>query len=167
MIDADNVNDAKGNILCKACGLCCTGHLFIWVRLRSSELDRSQALGLNVIRNDPRQRGFTQPCPLWAGACTVYASPHYPRQCRSYQCKLLKEVLVENAPLPQGLAVVERAKRTIQELEILLPKSTTINFRERLANHMEHGNMDPEFQAKANSLLLFLKENFGVKDFLD
>ena len=96
MTDTDEAGESQGTILCKSCGLCCTGHLFSWVRLKSSELTPSENLGLTVIRNDPRQRGFTQPYPLWDGQCTVYDSPHYPRGCRSYNCKLLREVLDES-----------------------------------------------------------------------
>ncbi len=44
--------------VCKSCGLCCSGYLFAWVRLNANELDKSEALGLNVIRNDPHQRGL-------------------------------------------------------------------------------------------------------------
>lgn len=159
------IDESQGATLCKSCGLCCTGHLFSWVRLRATELDPSQALGLNVIRSDPKQRGFTQPCPLWQGQCTVYTSPHYPRVCSAYQCKLLKEVLDENIPLPESLTVVQQAKEMIRELESLLPVSSNISFRERLVAHMEHGNADSGFQLKADALLIFLDKHFGVNDF--
>ena len=167
MTDPAETSGSHGTILCKSCGLCCTGHLFSWVRLRATELDSSQALGLNVIRSDPRQRGFTQPCPLWQGQCTVYTSPHYPRVCRTYQCKLLKEVLHENIPLPEALTVVQQAMEMIQELEMFLPASSKISFRERLVEHMERGNTDPEFQRKADALIIFFDQHFGVKDFFD
>ena len=167
MTQADEISESPGTVLCKSCGLCCTGHLFSWVRLRATELDTSQALGLNVIRSDPRQRGFTQPCPLWNGQCTVYTSPHYPRVCRTYQCKLLKEVLDENIPLSESLTVVHRAKEMIGELEALLPVSPKRNFRERLISHMVQGNADLEFRLKADALLSFYEKHFGVQDFLD
>ena len=38
---------------------------------------------------------------------------------------------------------------------------------ERLVAHMEHGNADPEFQQKAEALLIFFDEYFGVSDFFD
>jgi len=174
MTGTDETSRSQGTILCKSCGLCCTGHLFSWVRLKSAELDPSQALGLNVIRSDPRQRGFTQPCPLWQGECTVYTSPHYPRVCRTYECKLLKEVVDENVPLPNALTVVQQAKEMIHELESLLPVSPNISFRERLVAHMEYlegfaeqGNADLKFRLKADALLIFLEKYFGVNDFFD
>lgn len=170
----DQTDESPGTKLCKACGLCCTGHLFSWVRLRASELDASEALGLKVIRSDPRQRGFIQPCPLWNGQCTIYNSLDYPHVCGTYKCKLLKELLDENIPLPQALAAVQRAKDGIAELETLLPASSNPNFRERLVAHvkfleesMQVGEREREFQLKAKDLLALYKDYFGVNDLLD
>lgn len=166
MTGIDDANESQATTLCKSCGLCCTGHLFIWAKLRSAELNSAQALGLNVIR-EPPQRGFSQPCPLWHGQCTIYTSPHYPRFCHTYKCKLLKELLDEKFPLPESLTVIQQAMEMIQELEILLPASSTINFRERLVAHMEHDNADSKFRSKADALLIFFERYFGVKDFFD
>ena len=174
MTDIDEGGESQGTTLCKSCGLCCTGHLFAWVRLRAVELDASQALGLNVIRSDPRQRGFMQPCPLWQGQCTVYTLPQYPRVCRSYQCKLLKELLDETIPLPEALTVVQQAKEMIVEVESLLPDSSNANFSERLVAHLEHleesaeqGNAKLEFRLKAKELLTFYEMKFGVNGVVD
>ncbi len=177
MAGMEETNESQGTILCKSCGLCCTGHLFIWAKLRSSELNSAKMLGLNVFGSDPSQRGFSQPCPLWQGQCTIYTSPHYPHFCRTFKCKLLKEVLDQNASLPSALIVVERAKEMISELEALLPSSPNIGFRERLVAHLEdlerlkasggQENTDLEFQMKAGALLIFYKNVFGVKDLLD
>jgi len=163
MVDS---SESHGTTLCKSCGLCCTGHLFIWSKLRSAELDSAQALGLHVIR-EPRQRGFSQPCPLWQGQCTIYTSPHYPRFCHTYKCKLLKQLLDENTTLPAALTVVQQTMGMINELELYLPASQNISFRERLIAHIEQGYSDPEFQLKANTLLAFFEKQFGVNDFFD
>jgi uncharacterized protein len=173
MSDTDEASEAPGTVLCKSCGLCCSGHLFAWVKLRSLELEPVQALGVNVIR-EPRQRGFSQPCPLWNGVCTIYTSPHYPRSCDTYKCKLLKNVLDETVALPEALIVVGLAKEMINELELLLPASSNSNFRERLIGHLEYlegfnelGNADLEFRQKARTLLNFYRDLFGVKDIVD
>jgi len=164
---------AQGNILCKSCGLCCTGHLFIWAKLRPAELDPAEALGMTVFRSDPTQRGFSQPCPLWQGQCTIYDSPHYPHVCRSYKCKLLKEVLDENTSLPEALTAIEQAKGMIHELEALLPPSRLPNFRERLVAYLEYlqasagENTDLEFRPKADALLKFYEQVFGVDDLVE
>ncbi len=174
MTGMDETNASPGNTLCKSCGLCCTGHLFIRTKLRSAELDSAQALGLHVLRSDPRLRGFSQPCPLWQGQCTIYGSPHYPRFCGTYKCKLLKEVLEEITPLSEALTVIEQVKGSIHDLETLLPRSSTLNFRERLVACLENpeefreqGNTDPDFQRKAGALLLLYEKVFGVNDLID
>jgi len=174
MTSMDETNESPGTVLCKSCGLCCTGHLFIWAKLRSTELDSAKALGLNVFGSDPKQRGFSQPCPLWQGQCTIYTSPQYPHFCRTYKCKLLKEVLDESTSLPVALTVIQQAKDMIQELEALLPRSPNPNFRERLVAQLEaledangHENADLEFRQKADALLLFYEKVFGVTDLFD
>jgi uncharacterized protein len=174
MTDADETGESPGTILCKSCGLCCTGHLFSWAQLRPAELDAAEALGMKVFRSDPRARRFSQPCPLWQGQCTIYTSPQYPHACRSYKCKLLKEVLIEKVSLPHALTVVQGAKEMINELESRLPASTNDNFRERLVEHIEYlkksgskQKAKQDFMLKANVLLSFYKDQFGVDDLID
>ncbi len=170
----DETGESQATTLCKSCGLCCTGHLFIWVKLKPSELDAAEAMGMHVYRSDPTQRGFSQPCPLWKGQCTIYHSAHYPRACRAYQCKLLKELLGENISLSEALATVKRAKEMIHQLEEILPASPGNNFRERLVSHIEHpeetawpGESHQEFRLKAGALLAFYETYFGVTDLLE
>lgn len=174
MTDQDETKEPPGNVLCKSCGLCCTGHLFIWTKLRSAELDSAEALGLNVFRSVPSQRGFSQPCPLWQGQCTIYSSPHYPHSCRTYKCKLLKKVLDETTSLPEARTEIEQAKGIIHELEALLPDSPYTNFRERLVAHLEYLEQKPawdaadlEFRLKADALLTFYERVFSVKDLVE
>ena len=174
MTSLDANEEAHGGLLCKACGLCCTGHLFAWAKLRPVELDPAEALGMRVFRTDPTQRGFSQPCPLWKGKCTIYTSSHYPHACRAYQCKLLKEVLAEKASLPQALMMIEEAKQRIQEVEALLPPSPNPNFRERLVEQLESqkapaspAGTGAPLQQKADTLLNFYEEVFGVIDLVD
>ena len=161
-------NELQANTLCKSCGLCCTGHLFIWIRLKASELDRSQALGLNVIRSDPRQRGFTQPCPLWRGIGTIYDSPDYPRVCRNYQCNLLKELLDEKISLPHASSIIQQTKQMIRKLEVLLPASRSNNFRERLVAFLEgQEEKSPDIHQMAEDLVALYERTFGVQDLFD
>lgn len=168
----EQTNDSQANILCKSCGLCCTGHLFAWTKLRSAELENAEQLGLKVLRSIPSQRGFNQPCPLWKGQCTVYASPGYPHFCSTYKCTLLKKLLDERVTLREALDLVEQAKSKFRELETLLPRSTNPNFRERLAAQLEDLPDLPEstsqgvreFRQNASELLDLYDEVFGVSD---
>ena len=171
MIDQDEIADSPANLLCKACGLCCTGHLFIWTKLRSAELGSIEALGLPVIRSIPSERGFNQPCPLWKGQCTIYHSPHYPRFCHTYKCRLLKKLLEESTSLSQALSAVKGAKELIQEVDVLLPDSPNPNFRERLVEHLEETaaqkDRDPGFRQRAEALLVVYEQVFGVDDVIE
>ena len=165
MTGKNRSDESPGATLCKSCGLCCTGHLFIWAKLRSAELDNVQALGVKVFR-EPGQRGFSQPCPLWDGVCTIHESPQYPRFCRTYKCKLLKQVLDDVLPLPSALSVVQQTKSLIHELDMLLPTHPSPSFRERLVAYLELGGAEPEILQKARELLDVYESQFGVTDLL-
>jgi hypothetical protein len=174
MTSLNSTREVQGGLLCKACGLCCTGHLFAWAKLRPAELDPAEALGMSVFRTDPTERGFSQPCPLWKGKCTIYTSSHYPHACRAYECKLLKEVLAQKASLPHALTMIKEAKQRIQEVESLLPTSPNPNFRERLVAELESqrapsalADTGADLQQKADALLNFYEEVFGVTDLVD
>lgn len=166
------MTDSPANLLCKACGLCCSGHLFAWVRLDANELDKVEKLGLHVIRNDPRQRGFTQPCPVWDGTCTVYSSPDYPRSCKRYKCKVLKQLLNDDIPYHEALTIIQETLTLIHEIKPLLPESSAISFRERLIAHKEEleskrMDLDGEFLQKTSVLLSRYEDLFGADDFRD
>ena len=157
---------SEATTLCKACGLCCTGHLFSWVRLKATELAPLETLGMTVIRNDPRQRGFLQPCPMWNGTCAIYDSPNYPRGCDSYKCKLFRELLDESLELERALRMVKQAMVKIRSVEKLLPPSAHASFRERLVEQLERAGSTAEFRSKAGELLAYFDHQFGVNDFL-
>ncbi|MDX1378840.1 MAG: YkgJ family cysteine cluster protein, partial [Anaerolineales bacterium] len=148
MEHANEPNESTASTLCKSCGLCCTGHLFAWTKLRSPELKPIEDLGVRVFR-EPHQRGFNQPCPLWDGVCTVYTSPDYPRFCKTYKCKLLKELIDEKIQLSEALTVVKQIMEMIEEVDALLPDSSHPNFRDRLVEYVGDGNSSQEFRLKA------------------
>ena len=135
------------------------------------ELDRLQKLGVNVIRSDPRQRGFLQPCPLWNGQCTIYDSPEYPSGCSAYNCKLLRELLDESVSLPKAIRVVKRAKERIHEVDALLPDKTIPSFRERLVTFLESADgsekAESELHTKAQALVNLFRDDFGVNDLVE
>lgn len=162
------MTDSPANLLCKACGLCCSGHLFAWVRLDANELEKVQNLGLTVIRDDPRQRGFLQPCAMWDGVCKVYDAPDYPKSCEKYKCKQFKELVDGRTSLPDALTKVEQAHEMIRDLETYLPASKTVSFRERLLTRMEdRAPQNAKFREKAQTLISFFEDFFGVMDFFD
>ncbi len=173
MPEAEKTPPTPASLLCQDCGLCCTGHLFIWAKLRPSELDPAEALGLTVFRADPNQRGFSQPCPLWQGRCAIYTSPQYPHICRAYRCTLLKALQAEEIPLPAALMQARQAKEHMQTLEEHLPQGPG-GFRERLVAKIESLPPAParsptqqEFFTRAATLLEVYGQVFGVHDLLE
>ena len=168
MTEHDEANLSPADILCTTCGLCCTGHLFLWAKLKSVEVETVRGLGLNVLGVEPENRGFGLPCPLWAGKCPIHTSPDYPHACRTYKCKQLKLVIDESVTLSDALDVIEQAKAMIKGLKALLPASPSNNFRERLVAHLEDpNNTDLEFRRKANELLDLYEKQLGVKNLID
>ena len=160
---SDTEPNPAANTLCKSCGLCCTGHLFSRTKLRSAELDSAEELGLNVFRSHPNERGFSQPCPLWLGQCTIYDSAQYPRYCRTYKCKLLKALLAETTSLPEAMTAIEDAKQMIRDLEPQLSASTLPSFRERLEAAIENDKL----RGLTAPLLNVYLHVFGVDDLVE
>lgn len=131
-----------------------------------------ERLGAKVIRNDPRQRGFLQPCPLWNGVCTIYAAPEYPSSCGRYKCNILRRFLDEDLSFDDALKMIQETLNLIREIEPLLPNSKIASFRERLITHKEvleskKENLDGEFMRKTAELLVRYEDWFGVDDFVD
>ncbi len=169
------MNDSPANILCKSCGLCCSGHLFAWTNLTTAELDSAHALGFNIIQDNPAQRGFTQPCPMWDGVCKIYTSLDYPRSCKTYKCNVFRRLLDEDISLPEALAMIQETLNLIREIELLLSDSSAPSFRERLitckeeleANGRECTTSEHEFLRKTEELLTHYEDRFGMDDFID
>lgn len=173
MTNTSEMDDSPANILCKSCGLCCSGHLFAWTNLHAAELETAQSLGFTVIQNNPSQRGFTQPCPMWNGVCAVYTFPNYPHSCRKYKCNVLRCLLDEDISLPDALSIIQETLDLIREIELLLPTSSALSFRERLITYkenLESKGKEPEeleFLRKIDLLLSHYEERFGMDDFID
>ena len=162
-------NEPASATLCKACGLCCTGHLFVNAEFKPVEVKTTKALGLKVLETDPEKPVFRLPCPLWDGKCTIYTHPYKPSICSAFKCKLLKEIEEEQVQLNEALTFVQAAKQLIQNLEEKLPGDQEINFRQRLFDHMNqlensasHTQAVNAFRLEAGTLLVLFTKRFGV-----
>ena len=69
---------------------------------------------------------------------------------------------------------IEHVQGIIHELETLLPDSSDSNFRERFVAHLETLEQKPswddtdlEFRLKADALLSFYEQIFGVNDLVE
>lgn len=98
--------------LCPNCGLCCDSSLFTDVELRpGDDATRLAKLGMTIEKKGPRKLAFAQPCACFGGKyCKIYQDR--PRQCRSFECGLLKKV-------GAGKIKVETAMKTISEAKVL------------------------------------------------
>ncbi len=164
----------EAETLCMTCGLCCTGHLFSWVQIKATERSRLQQQGLTIIQPGAERHGFRQPCLLWDGECAIYRSKTYPSGCRSFNCKVLRELLDESISLSKASRVVKRTKEQISIVEKFLPATKSVSFRERLMERLARVNtssnlskVDAEFLSKANELLDDFEKQFGVNDLRD
>lgn len=175
MTDTVETREPESSTLCKACGLCCTGHLFAQALLKPDEIATAQYLGLTVLQpTDSEKPGFSLPCPLWQGQCTIYTHPHKPHICAAFECKLLKEVLHGQTALDSALGLVRRAQALIRELEALLPVGPGASFHARLLGHVEEvkrsaapTDTGTAFRLKAGVLLILFERHFGVTGFFN
>jgi Fe-S-cluster containining protein len=101
--------------LCPNCGLCCDSTLFADVELRAGEdAKRLRQLGLTLVQKTKSKLAFAQPCACFDGKlCGIY--DNRPRQCRKFECGLLKRV--DAGEMTSGAAL-----KKISEAKILAGK---------------------------------------------
>jgi len=92
------IKEPETNTLCKACGLCCSGHLFAFGSLLPDETTSAQALGMTLQQSYQEKLGFTMPCPMWIGQCSIYLHPDKPKTCGRFECKKFKESRMSSSP---------------------------------------------------------------------
>ena len=78
--------------LCNACGMCCDGTLFHYVRLQPRDSAPAlAALGLKLKRKRKHDH-IIQPCPAYRNSkCAIYADR--PERCRLFECRQIKRVI--------------------------------------------------------------------------
>lgn len=138
--------------LCLACGLCCDGTLFHHVQLLpGDDAGKLKALGLPV--KTPRARTpvarFPQPCAALCAdrTCRIYADR--PKQCRSFECGVLKDLQAGRLAAAPALRLVKQARGDADKIRGLLRqlgdtdehRSVNERFR-RTRQRMESGFAD-------------------------
>ena len=107
--------------LCPGCALCCDSTLFSSVVLSSNkEKDRCQALHFKILENGLHGLFAQSCCQLKKGRCIVYGDR--PKQCRLFECKLLKESEAGILPLKSALKIITQTKQLAQETRQLLSR---------------------------------------------
>jgi len=114
--------------LCPACGLCCNGVLFGDVELSPEEHPAAlRALGLTLAKKK-QKLAFAQPCSCFDGTfCRVYTQR--PKQCRAFECGLLKRVAAKETESAAALKLIARARTKAQKIREQM---------RRLGNSEEH-----------------------------
>ena len=117
--------------LCKACGFCCDGTLFLNVRIRESEpIHAYKKAGLQLAASTEGTTIMKQPCTGFKnGSCQTY-------QCRPLRCGEFKCTLLHQAG--EGALTESKALQLIQET-----KQLRSNYSELLLE------IFPQFEKKA------------------
>lgn len=130
-------------LLCGACGLCCNGALFASVQLQEQDnAARLEALGLG-LRREKGASWVRLPCAAHDGcSCRIYAER--PARCRTFECKLLQEVILGRRSVAAALRIIERTKKHANEVRALLRQrgqtDESISLSRRYQQFTEHGS---------------------------
>ncbi|MBL9201503.1 MAG: hypothetical protein JNL39_13425 [Opitutaceae bacterium] len=152
--------------LCVACGLCCDGTLFDFVKLESGD-DGAKLKGLGlpvkVSRGASPVARFPQPCAALCAdrTCRLYAER--PRQCRMFECGVLKDARAGRITFAAALRLVKQARRRADEARRLLGElGDTETHRalgerfHRMAERLESGAPDAAANATFADLSLVM-----------
>ncbi len=106
--------------LCPNCGLCCDSVLFADVELRpGDDAARLAQAGLVIAKKGRRKRALAQPCACFDGKyCKIYSDR--PRQCRMFECGLLKKVNAGKLDVETALEMISEAKMLADRVRVLL-----------------------------------------------
>lgn len=137
MADAVRVDSLEQ--LCLACGLCCDGTLFDQVQLEpGDDAPHLRALGLPVTVSRGRKPvgRFPQPCAALCRDRTCRLYTDRPRQCRTFECKVFKQVRAGETGADVALRLIAKARRHANQARRLL---------RRLGDHDEHRPLGERF----------------------
>jgi Fe-S-cluster containining protein len=113
----------SGEKLCLACGLCCDGTLFHYVRLGpSDDAKQLKAIGLPVApsRSKTPVTRFLQPCAALCAdrTCRLYA--FRPLQCRIFECGVFRDAQAGRIKFAAARRLVTQARQWADKVRRLL-----------------------------------------------
>ena len=142
--------------LCTRCGLCCDGTLFAEVELSGrGEATQLEAMGLD-LDSDGAAESLPLPCAALRGTrCSVYV--HRPHVCRTFECRLLKDVRAGQVTVDEALVSISDAHERLAHLRALLAgmgqRASRLPLRERIAEALARApSPDPAKQARRDEL---------------
>jgi Fe-S-cluster containining protein len=143
--------------LCTQCGLCCDGTLFADVELKDqAEADGLEAMGLEIEEEETGAPLLVQPCAALRGRrCGIYGQR--PECCRTFECRLLRNVRGGVASLESAVAIVAETHGKIRELRRLAAElgqgEAGLTFRESCEEALEVGaRSDRGLESKRRAL---------------
>ena len=106
--------------LCLQCGLCCDGSLFADVELAARETTALEVLGLEIEDGEKREPALLLlPCAAFKRKrCSIY--PHRPDCCRTFECRLLKQVESGAISIDRAEEKIGNAFKEIARLKVLM-----------------------------------------------
>ncbi len=106
--------------LCRACGLCCDGTVFVYVPVTEEEARRLVHRLPILPATDRLEARFDLRCPAHgAGGCSIYEER--PDICAQFRCKLLRRLEAGTIDLDDARVVVARVRALAERLDAALP----------------------------------------------
>jgi Fe-S-cluster containining protein len=122
------VNPEDLKRLCTDCGFCCSGVLFVDVKIRDKqELDRVSRCGVELEQHD-EDHYLIQPCACLDEShhCKVYDKR--PEMCASFECGVLKQFTTGELSLSQCLVTIRTAQGHVDAVTSTLLKLGNLDF---------------------------------------
>lgn len=110
MTHVRNESDINADLeqrLCKACGFCCDGTLFVNVRIREEEpVDTYKKVGLQIAESTEGLVTMKQPCASFKDQCCQTYQCR-PLRCGEFKCKLLKQTGQGTMTETEAMSIIE------------------------------------------------------------
>ena len=122
------VNSEALKQICTDCGFCCSGVLFVDVRIKDKqELDRVAKCGVELEQHDEHHY-LIQPCACLdeSHLCKVYDKR--PEMCASFECGVLKQFIAGERSLPQCRETIHTAQGHVDAVTSTLLKLGNFDF---------------------------------------
>ena len=124
----ESLNPESIKQLCTDCGFCCSGVLFVDVRIQNKqELDRVLQCGVELEQHE-EHHFVVQPCACLdeSNHCKVYEKR--PAMCASFECGVLKHLVTGEWDYPKCQATIHEAQRHVDSVTSTLLKLGNLDF---------------------------------------
>ena len=115
MTTPENIHADVAAMLCRSCGICCQGSI-CRVVFTASEQNLFTSQDMAIFQQRDGDYYFTQSCPHWQkDGCGIYGQR--PTDCRNYQCRTLKSLLMGKLDL---IAAKERVDKVLAQILVVV-----------------------------------------------